>query len=232
MIRELLRKDSRDDLIQRFWIWAERHRKRLWVGRYWDDISSKECPESRLCCWQDVMNTTLTDELRWAAGRSVRRNAIWQELPSLKQDVVTDGYERDRQSFIETCEQFACWMHQNHPTWFRHLGSEKQQIDFIRAPEIVFDYARGRNERVYSEPDRWRPALLRFPDTLALGRWVRIILWYMVQRSIGMSKSFENNWDDAHFAHLASYTGAILTKDRQLKRLLAVVFPHVVVVES
>ena len=56
------------------------------------------------------------------------------------------------------------------------------------------------------------------------------MIWYALMRSLnpaGDYHKFENNWDDAHYPFLASYTGRIAAVDRGIKGLIAAILPHV-----
>ena len=81
----------------------------------------------------------------------------------------------------------------------------------------------------------WRAELARWPDLKAAGRWARLLIWFYLIRSIkpeGNAHKFENRWDDAHYAFLSSYAGAIVTKDREIKDAVEAVFGERVVALS
>ena len=44
----------------------------------------------------------------------------------------------------------------------------------------------------------------------------------------GSGHTFENDYDDAHYAFLASYTGHLATYDQGLMRLVGAIFPRMV----
>lgn len=220
LLRELVAK-GRKDWVYKLWSWAKRHRKRVWIGLWWQDISETDKPDSDGKDWRTAVHPKMTEQWRHLLGRSD------QPGPDAMSLLTDDTYEELRNTFVEKCDAFAQWMDIHHPDWRRRNSSEKEQLDFIRTPHIVLDYAIGGSARMGADRAQWEPALNCFPDRLAIGRWTRIILWYMMQRSIGATKDFANNWDDAHHAHLASYTGSILTKDAKLVRLIKAVFPYV-----
>lgn len=52
-------------------------------------------------------------------------------------------------------------------------------------------------------------------------------MWYSLTMSLDETREFGNNWDDAHYAILAAYTGHLWTHDRGLTALVKAVFPDV-----
>ena len=132
-------------------------------------------------------------------------------------------YEKGRAEFVDLCEGFARWATETQADQLPKFRSDvNEQRRWIRKPDQITEYLLSRNKGRFEGPD-WRDALSKFPDVHAIGRWVRIVIWYAMRRLIKPSESshsFENNWDDAHYAFLASYTKRIATRDKGLIRLV------------
>src|SRR5688572_13951456 len=69
VLREIMAK-RRNDLVLKFWNWAKQHRKRLWIGLWWQDISDKDTENTADIDWRIAINYDLTDELRHFLGRN------------------------------------------------------------------------------------------------------------------------------------------------------------------
>lgn len=68
------------------------------------------------------------------------------------------------------------------------------------------------------------------PNRIALIRWSRFVAWYCLRRAEGLRVKFENNFDDAHYGLLASYTGHLGTDDKGLVEAATTIFPGIRVV--
>ena len=130
------------------------------------------------------------------------------------------------------CDGWSRWILDREPDKVSLMtGDVEAQHKWIRIPDQGTELVVQNNPERFDGP-RWRAVLSVFPDRLAAGRWARIIIWYALMRSLnptGHEHEFENNWDDAHYAFLASYTHRIATHDNGMKRLIAAVFPSVTV---
>jgi len=51
-----------------------------------------------------------------------------------------------------------------------------------------------------------------------------------MRRALGDTRKFENNWDDAQYGFLASYTGHLATGDKGLIKMVGLVFPGIHIV--
>lgn len=68
LLRELLAK-KRLDLANKFWNWAKRHRKRLWIALWWQSISENDTPEGNGQDWRAAVHHDETEEFRRHLGR-------------------------------------------------------------------------------------------------------------------------------------------------------------------
>ena len=73
----------------------------------------------------------------------------------------------------------------------------------------------------------WRPLAVADPNLIALIRWARFVAWYCVRRAEGQQNKYENNFDDAHYGLLGSYTGHLGTHDKGLAEATTSIFPGV-----
>lgn len=111
----------------------------------------------------------------------------------------------------------------------RSSGNEEELLNFIRMPDAIIRYAKFRLPGVWRK-SCW-PGLARFPDQLAMGRWMRLELWYLLKVLRGAaSDAWRNDFEDIHYAFLASYCGNLVTSDSGLRKACNHVYPWVRVV--
>ncbi len=206
---------------------------RVYVGRYWKELSEREtsAPET-LVQQADIIHRELTEALRQLVGQN---EADWTDrIIDVQQGDELQDYERDRRQFVDWCQRWADWITKRQPEELKRMAGEPSaQHEWIRIPRQVTAFLVQRNPGRFDGPE-WQDALTVFPYRLAAGRWARIIIWYALMRSLnpaGDQHKFENDWDDAHYPFLASYTGRIATLrtklDKGIKRLIAAILPHV-----
>ena len=76
----------------------------------------------------------------------------------------------------------------------------------------------------------WRQRAEANANRFAVIRWLRFFLWYCLKRIDGQTRKFENNFDDAQYGLLASYTGHLGTDDHGLRDAAQAIFPGLRVV--
>lgn len=183
---------------------------RVYVGRYWKELSEREnsAPET-MVQQADIIHREFTEDLRQLVGQN---EADWTDrIIDVQQGDELRDYERDRKHFTGLCQGFADWITQRQPEELKRMrGNPSEQHKWIRAQQLTA-WVLETNPGRFDGPE-WQDALSVFPDRLAVGRWTRILFWYGLMRAInpaGNYHKFENNWDDAHYPFLASYTGRI-----------------------
>lgn len=105
----------------------------------------------------------------------------------------------------------------------KRIPRADERSEWIRRPDLVTDLV----ERYFGPRWRadWSPRVLADPNRFAVVRWARFIAWYCVLRAEGQTKKYENNFDDAHYGLLASYTGTLGSNDRGLNDAFTAIFP-------
>ncbi|MCH8823726.1 MAG: hypothetical protein IH984_09490 [Planctomycetes bacterium] len=212
------------------------NRGRIVVARQPEQLFEIERDPNTLISLQQLIHPELTTELAEAELPS------FEELVEIIKDVVaTDQslheYERRRGTFLDDCNAWAeDSRSQFEPKLFSRLASNTElRRQVLREPNLIWGWIEAR---MTHDPDgygrfnsqEWRSALEHWPDRCAIGRWLRIMYAYGLWRQItpeGDDHKFENNWDDARYAFLASYTGWLATNDGGLKQLVADIFPEV-----
>jgi hypothetical protein len=214
--------DPERDLRKLRRIIIENH-ERLLLGRYWSEISLREDSTEVRSRTEHLVHPEMTLVLRALASQS---ESEWLEgLDERLRHGRDLDYEARRQILLLTSEQFAAWIHEREPDWERSLSTPERRRDWIRQPDHPVEWVARETPRMNT--DEWKTALCQFPDQLAAGRWARSLIWTCLRRSIGWTRRLENDWDDAHYAFLASYTGQFATKDRGLAEMVQAVFPSV-----
>ena len=201
---------------------------RVFIGQYWDHLSRLETEPFLQVDLCDIINHELTEEFRGVLQD--RSFDVSKRILDVVGEPEIAEYETRRADFLHLCEEWTHWVTEtqaDHLLQFRSNAYSQRQ--WIRRPDQITEFVISRNQGRFDGPD-WREALSQFPDVHAIGRWARILLWYVLRRSIKPNEpahSFENNWDDAHYAFLTSYTKRIATRDRELRRLVTDLFEEV-----
>ena len=213
-----------------------RNRGRILWARHPEQLIAMQRDPNTLISPQQLVDPERTTELATAELPNS------EELVERMKDVVaTDQslreYERRRDTFFDDCNAWAVMARsQFEPRLFSQLASNTElRRQVLREPSLVWGWIETRMKQ---DPDgygrfnsqKWRSAVEQWPDRCAIGRWLRIMYAYGLWRQItpeGDDHKFENNWDDARYAFLASYTGWLATNDGGLKQLVADIFPEV-----
>ena len=231
-IAEMAEGDRTDTEPGQFLRWVRRFPERVYVAGYWWDLINAEGSCNRKARMEDVIRCGLTKKLRqivqaeplpdWSAG--AKELAGWSD----------HGYSVGRKQFLQLASLFRQWIDQDKPDFWapmaRGAATDEERMRFVRDPDqsaviapIWLEWMGYDGGRYRSEP--WQRQLKAFPDRCAAGRWARLILWYFVKWAVGETSKFKNNWDDMHYALVASYTGHLATHDKGLAEAMAVVFP-------
>lgn len=213
-----------------------RNRGRILVARDPEQLIAMQRDPNTLISPQQLIDQEWTTELATAELPNS------EELVERIEDVVaTDqslrDYERRRDTFCDDCNAWAVMARsQFEPKLFNQLASDTEaRRQVLREPNLVWGWIEARIKKDADGYGRfnsqeWRSAVEQWPDRCAIGRWLRIMYAYGIWRQItpeGDDHKFENNWDDARYVFLASYTGWLATNDGGLKQLVADIFPKV-----
>lgn len=212
---------ERGGLANKLWRLVRTNRGRVYVGRYWEEVSQGERQSASVAALQDVVRRDFTVTLREMA----EANAVHFLQGIEDQRAGSEEYENMRKRFVDWCSKFADVVRCNHCQELKRMReSTDAQERWLRHPKLIGDFAVRHNPAWQCR----QTELIVFPDRLALGRWCRLIAWYALQMCLGRTRDFSNNWDDAHYAFLASYTGWIATPDSRLWEAVSALFPDVV----
>ena len=229
IICEIAGSDSPVNYARKFWdVLVATDASRLHVGHYWDHVSRQETVSDITLDLTAIINWELTTALREALALPA---PDWVDrITSLSGSGEMVAYETRRRQFVAKCEAWTSWIRERNTRALNQMaGNVPDQHEWIRTPSQVTAFLVQDNPGRFDTPE-WQAALSVFPDRLAAGRWGRILIWYALTRSLSPERdehAFENDWDDAHYAFLASYTGRIIVNDKELKKLVVAVFPAV-----
>jgi hypothetical protein len=212
------------------WLRAQAHR--LYVGNYWWDISAYESSIKRIAPAHEAIIWPLTRQLRVDAVAATAR--VWLERFTLARDINwPKNHELGRDKFLDMCRVFEEVLAKEYRDLLDQIQTETTEELGKRAREpsavtlvapMLARYFNLAHERYGSQA--WIDALTEFPDRRAIGRYSRILYWYMLLKCSGRTRKFGNNWEDSHYAFLTSYVGAIATTDGGMRALIEAVFPY------
>jgi hypothetical protein len=216
--------------------WLKRFADRVYIGSYWWDLIKAEPSCNKLARPEEAINGAYTVEFRkWITAEEP---TAWPEMfKAMRQSefIKTHGYTIGRARFMELVGLFENWVSDSRPDWIATAvkGTKKDWATFVRQEDIAADVARvwmqlmdGMDAMARYNSEPWKRALIGFPDRFAIGRWSRLLLWYMMAWVRKQRRDFENNWDDMHYAFVASYTGHLATRDRGMREAVTALFPN------
>jgi hypothetical protein len=212
---------DRAAFIRKFGVWAARNVSRLWYGRTMEDLVTLQWERNgRGLSMQDTVHPVRTHKLREFAKQT---SYDWRAFIDSVQggESVTYRVNNIRQHSM-VCERIAERWQKEYPR--RSLHTTEVPADFIRRPDLIKPFL-----SLYAA--RWRPEWTRTiandPHHFALVRWIRFVGWYCMRRIDGETYKFDNNFDDAIYGLLASYTGHLGTDDRGLRTAMEAIFPGI-----
>lgn len=165
----------------------------------------------------------------WRNRDGLQRVDLASRMEFVRDNSRAAPMERIRNRWVASCEAFAedlktAW--ESDQELRQEIESEESMQLLFRAFQAGGFYARfGAESYTALYRKTWTPLINRHPMRYAIGRWGRILLYYATRRLKGEKKKFDNNFDDAQYLFLASYTGHLVTSDQGLIRAARVCFP-------
>lgn len=212
----------------------ESYPSQLYVGHEWLDLVDQDLI-SRQCCGAGAIHQGFSWPLQHDAVN--RTLCVKEGVSWLKDSPEMKTYENKGKFFLGWCQTIAAYLESREPEVLSNL--EKDGVNWCLMEQEVNDCSNivgatgvfagllGERRRKYKNKD-WQHALKSHPDRFAMGRWVKLLLWYgYLWASKSNKDKFKNNWDDMQYLFLASYLGAIATDDKGICRCSKSLFPHV-----
>jgi hypothetical protein len=173
---------------------------------------------------KDVVHPQFSRELR----RSARQAEFdWGRPLSGARDSEPVRRRREQiEKLVQLCTEVAAiWRQQAGK---RHPKPEERG-DWVRQPQLVTALVERYFGKVW-RPE-WRQQVEADPNRFAVVRWARFVAWYCLKRGEGQTYKYKNNFDDAHYGLLASYTGHLGTGDKGLQLVSRTIFPDLRIIE-
>lgn len=211
-------------LIRKFGRWASRNVDRLWVGRTPEDLFEKQLKaDGRRLGAGDVVHPQFTRGLRAVASDP---NYDWGASLS---DVRTGEHVENRKQQIEKLVRLCSAIAELWKEQPKRVPRQEEVGGWLREAHRVTDLVETFFGKVW-RPE-WRQQVASDPNRFAVIRWARFVAWSCVKRAAGQTVKYENNFDDAHYALLGSFTGHLGTDDRKLGEAAMSIFPGICVLE-
>jgi hypothetical protein len=204
----------------------ESHRQVL-VAQHWGNISLQErAPGVR------VQKRAIIDEESTVRMRHYLRSGDWTARMMQGRSIPDyDHYLKKKAEFVMACNRFAD-QHHNFASQITEHSQDRLRPapTVIRRPNLVNGFLAESADSTRFHTTAWRKALNVFPDHHAIGRWTRLVAYYGALRMCKRDQRedrFSNNYEDAMYAFIASYTGHLASNDDQLWDCVSVVFPWI-----
>jgi hypothetical protein len=213
--------------IRKFGAWAARNVSRLWFGRTKEDLINLQWKKGgRPLSMQDVVHPWRTRQLRKFAKQP---SYDWPNfLKTIQGGESVDYRVKDIKQHSMLCTRIADNWQKTYPG--RSLSTLEEQADLIRRPDLMKPFVNGPYAGRWRA--EWTSTLATDPNRFALIRWTRFVGWYCMRRITGETYKFENNFDDATYGLLASYTGHLGTNDRGLQQAVEAIFPGIKILDQ
>lgn len=201
--------------------WARDVRERLWVARIPSELFELEKDKDRPLRYAQLVHEEYTEKLR---HRLEDPNVDWvSEMRAIRGGAADNEKSRHKDEFVGYARNVA-----EVTTRLKARGKPvpealEDKVALISNPEVVVDLLTGTSAELVRRS--WREHVLKDVNRYARARWIRINFWYAMNFSQGRRSKFENNYDDAVYALLASYTGHLATHDRRLRQMTSDLFP-------
>lgn len=202
--------------------WMFLNRGRIYLGRTWNRIAQIELDRDRPIDPIEVVDVVASDRLT----RCLDDNDIkaWQcGVSATGRGHAAMSNESKRAEFVLLCESFREFLGPAADNWQKTYSTPESRRGWIQQPQLVLEGALQLFPQYC--PAGWKDRLACFPDVYAVGRATRIFAWSTLLCAAGLTKGLANNWDDAQYAFLASYTGLLRTRDRRLQELVQAISP-------
>jgi hypothetical protein len=213
--------------------WIQKNGMRSWIGRHWEDISGViENRPTKRATMEDVITRKYTRGMRNCINEP---DQFWEHFLSPAQQVVgLTEYHARQESFVQLCEEFRDWVNKQPGKLFDKVPKDDEEMrKWIQDPTLTASFVPARfKPRKKFQDVGWREHLTHFPDRLAVGRWGRIIAYYAMLMARGLTHKFKNNWDDANYLFLASYSHHLITSDTGLIKAARMMFPGMIKIVS
>jgi len=200
--------------LEKFNGWARRHADRIWIGRFWHEMSREEVHPTRLVDRNRAINVELTFEFRATAKNG---ELDWESVAG------TEDVPAKKSEFIALAKEFDRKAKERDIDWKKEFPDWESRVAFVRGLGHVGPTVRLWNER-FCDPI-WDEVLDVFPDQLAVARMARLLNWNFLKHSMGETRDFKNSYEDVEYALTASYVGRLATVDRNLLETMRAVFP-------
>lgn len=204
--------------------------QRVLIGRYWDDIASRESHPIRVVTTPEAaihpQLSAQTLQLQQHGDGVLRLTDAAIAAAREAGDAAAERHENMMREFVE-------WTRVNRASTYAE-GIRATNLDQALAvgnataemARLVANHA-PRNGLTfdYCTPE-WTRELSAFPDRAAVARWLRITFCYAVlalKAPERASRKHRNDYDDAFYAFLSLYTGHLWTKDIVLGRVARLV---------
>jgi len=132
-----------------------------------------------------------------------------------------DEFKKGRCEFRDLVLEYSKRFQTTRPTDANIVNDISRCTELVRKPGLLRNPVRAEDKQRPSLTDAQRAA---FPDALPWCRWTRLCCWYALRyaaRATGPkmvakieNDKIENDFADANYAFLSSYTGYLLTNDR------------------
>ena len=199
--------------------WASRNVHRFWIGRLAERLFARQLRTKGIrLTSQDVVDFRITR--RWRRALQNPKTDWNLELRAIKESPAIVYRNRQINELVKFSDAIvAAW---GKPP-LRQIPRPEDEANWMQLSQFATYLVETRYQIWWRW--EWRRYLNEDTPHFAILRWARFLAWYFVKRADGQTKKFANNFDDAHYGLLASYTGHLGTNDRGLEEAARAIFP-------
>lgn len=213
--------------VEKVWTILRSNRERIFIAKHWNHVADMESSPRQLVSRADLVYRPLRALI--SAGAPFDRERWCQELS--KPLASSQMYERSKSHFESWRRDFAAALEESARAKGAGTFAQTPEADMgaaIRQSNAALSFLCHHYPK-YDIPE-WRNALDQFPDQHAIGRMARLQLWYTLRRTrLSAPDRIGNDWEDLHYAFLASYADQFWTRDKDLRDAVSLLFESTLV---
>lgn len=219
---EIVNCDKPRQMGTKFARFVQDNRDNVFIGMSCHRIIEKELETGRPVGTGDVIDAETSRRI--VRCLDDRDYEAWRlAVDAMKVSEINRSNEDKRNHFASSCVAFGQWAKSLNPAIAEQLTDPDAFAFWLRDPELASRSA----AHIYPECSglEWQAKLCCFPDQFAVGRWMRVLARSHCRALLGRTKGIQNDWDDAQYAFLTSYSLRLLTLDKDLAQAVRQLFP-------
>lgn len=210
--------DAYQNACQRFGWWAKHNVDRIWLVRPIGQLAQRQRNPGIRIQRRDLIDLCRTERFRTAA---IDDTFNWSAYFESTESRPIIEYEMKRSSLMRLCREVASFPLLAAALSDTPAATIGEAVRSSILPDILAQFYPDEQQK------GWREAISHAPLNFVFARFAYVMAYYAATGARSAEPGHPNDWDDAQYAVLASYTGHLATFDAGLKECASILFPGV-----